>query len=259
MKLPKGRHVESRSVGDASKTFCRIKPKFCGAVRIKAKAENIVYYADLLADEKTIVAASLKTEGEEFASNRALSELGGRLLISTGKIDVFALNREEMIRSIKNNSSALLSVGVPPRELKVGFEGKTKRICEMMPLSSRITHGLFGGFGGRKSARGKNSYLQGALEPKIMEKYGIESELQKKKEDLGGGDKVKTGIDNFYDIIKEKRNMKITNALAKRFKVSRSQIIEWAEILEKHGMVEIHYPPIGQTEIRLIEGGKVNK
>ena len=48
--------------------------------------------------------------------------------------------------------------------------------------------------------------------------------------------------------------LKIDNKLARKLGVRRSQIEGWAMILEEHDLVELHYPAIGEPEIRKLRG-----
>ena len=43
--------------------------------------------------------------------------------------------------------------------------------------------------------------------------------------------------------------MKINESLASRLKVNKTQIEEWAMILEEHNLLELRYPTIGEPEI----------
>lgn len=66
--------------------------------------------------------------------------------------------------------------------------------------------------------------------------------------------KIETSIDKLYQLIQEHNRLKIDNRLVRRLGVSRSQIESWAMILEEHNLVELHYPAIGEPEIRKIKG-----
>jgi Mn-dependent DtxR family transcriptional regulator len=60
---------------------------------------------------------------------------------------------------------------------------------------------------------------------------------------------ITTPLDKLLDLVMKRGRIRIKDA-AKSFGVSRAQIDEWAKILEEHGLVEIHYPPVGEPELR---------
>ncbi|MEM2918057.1 MAG: DUF2226 domain-containing protein [Candidatus Altiarchaeota archaeon] len=65
--------------------------------------------------------------------------------------------------------------------------------------------------------------------------------------------KVKTKIDELYDLVKKNKIVKLNDSLAKKLNVSKAQIESWAVILEEHNLIELHYPAIGEPEMRIIE------
>lgn len=64
---------------------------------------------------------------------------------------------------------------------------------------------------------------------------------------------VQTTIDKLYSLVKKYQRLKIDDKLAHTLGVSRAQIEEWAVILEEHDLIELHYPTIGEPEIRIKE------
>jgi len=60
---------------------------------------------------------------------------------------------------------------------------------------------------------------------------------------------VATPIDELFAVVVENNKIKMGEA-AKKFGVHKAQIEEWAKILEEHGLIKIHYPPIGEPELR---------
>ena len=64
-----------------------------------------------------------------------------------------------------------------------------------------------------------------------------------------------TPIDELLEMVKKNGRIRTKDA-AKRFGVSKSEIEEWGKILEEHGLIEIHYPPVGETELRKKKEGK---
>ncbi len=63
------------------------------------------------------------------------------------------------------------------------------------------------------------------------------------------GDETKTPIDEMFELVMKQNSLRVADA-ARKFGVTEAQIEEWAKILEGHGLVEMHYPPIGKPEIR---------
>lgn len=57
-----------------------------------------------------------------------------------------------------------------------------------------------------------------------------------------------TDFDVLYNMIQQKGKIKISQA-AKIFNVNKKRIEEWAEILETHGLIKMHYPPVGEPEL----------
>jgi hypothetical protein len=62
--------------------------------------------------------------------------------------------------------------------------------------------------------------------------------------------KVETTIDHLYQIVQKQGKLKIDDNLSTHLGVPRPQIESWALILEEHNLVELHYPAIGEPEIR---------
>ncbi|OYT55176.1 MAG: hypothetical protein B6U72_00040 [Candidatus Altiarchaeales archaeon ex4484_2] len=76
---------------------------------------------------------------------------------------------------------------------------------------------------------------------------------EKSKKTVVGGEKVHTPIDRLLELVRKRKKIKIDERLAKTLGVKRSQIEEWAIILEDHNLVELHYSAIGDSEIRALE------
>lgn len=60
---------------------------------------------------------------------------------------------------------------------------------------------------------------------------------------------IMTPIDELLNLVLEKERVKLKEA-AKRFGVKKQQLEEWAKILESHDLITIHYPPLGDVELR---------
>ncbi len=63
---------------------------------------------------------------------------------------------------------------------------------------------------------------------------------------------LKTGIDGLYSLVKEKKNISSVKA-AKRLGVSEDMVSEWANIMEEHEMLRIHYPVFGKPALRSMD------
>jgi hypothetical protein len=70
----------------------------------------------------------------------------------------------------------------------------------------------------------------------------------KLKEFIGPYD---TELDILYKLVEQEGMLKFS-ALTKYFKVDGKKIEEWAQILEENKMVEVHYPPVGEAQIKKV-------
>ncbi len=82
---------------------------------------------------------------------------------------------------------------------------------------------------------------------------------KKPSENVIDAGKVETPIDRLYKLVEKYKRLRIDNELAQKLNVSRAQIENWAMILEEHNLVELHYPAIGEPEIRKIGEGHDTK
>lgn len=119
----------------------------------------------------------------------------------------------------------------------------------------------------KKGKKGKPNLMAGAKskqKPKGKKKVGEngkrkispeqkETEGDEQMRKVIGGKKVETHIDSLLKIVRKKGSVRINNKLAKKLKVKKSQIEEWAIILENHDLVQLHYPTIGDPEIRSVD------
>ena len=58
-----------------------------------------------------------------------------------------------------------------------------------------------------------------------------------------------TDLDRLYDTIKKRGAVKLSEVYG-GFKINKKQAEEWANILEKYGLIEIYYPVLGEPELR---------
>ncbi len=93
-------------------------------------------------------------------------------------------------------------------------------------------------------------------ERKIAERLSKVKRREKPRKAIEEGEKVKTTIDRMYSLVKKYKRIKIDDKLAHTLGVDKTQIEEWAVILEEHDLLELHYPTIGEPEIRIAADGK---
>ena len=70
-------------------------------------------------------------------------------------------------------------------------------------------------------------------------------------------EKISTSIDELFELVMRNGKIKL-NTAARRLGVKKNQVEEWAKILEEHGLIDIHYPPFGEPELRKKTMGKKN-
>jgi hypothetical protein len=108
----------------------------------------------------------------------------------------------------------------------------------------------------------KNERLEALKKKRQMENINLAkriSQITQKGPDVPQKEteKIETAIDKLYQLVQKYKKLKIDDDLARRIGVSRSQIEGWALMLEEHKLVELHYPAIGEPEIRAIEEKKI--
>ena len=82
-------------------------------------------------------------------------------------------------------------------------------------------------------------------------------EMKKEVENITSPKKYKrsgksTDLDALYNLLKEKKHLRLST-ITKVFKVEKDIALNWARTLENAGLIEIHYPKIGEPEIVLSE------
>ncbi|MFH1451579.1 MAG: hypothetical protein ABIF88_00190 [archaeon] len=91
----------------------------------------------------------------------------------------------------------------------------------------------------------------------IFIQYQKNKKIQKQIEQLQlpkkiSGNKIRTEIDLFYEILKIKGSMKL-NVISKKFNISKEKALEWAKILENHELAQIDYPAFGNPRVKTYE------
>lgn len=145
-------------------------------------------------------------------------------------------NIKKEIESGNTKSDSLIGLHVSQKEIPKIFEGT--------PSIESLS---------KQNLLDKLKERRGIIDQEIaqrLSKFWVETKisLEKKTEE-----KVKTKIDELYDLIKKNKIVKLNDTLAKRLNVSRAQIESWAVILEEHNLIELKYPAIGDPEMRIVE------
>lgn len=63
---------------------------------------------------------------------------------------------------------------------------------------------------------------------------------------------AETNIDAFYTLLQDKKSL-TTGTVAKAFKITKEQALDWGKILEEHALVTIEYPAFADPEIKIPE------
>jgi hypothetical protein len=124
-------------------------------------------------------------------------------------------------------------------------------------------------FGLGKKKSGKKEKKRDKKKERLLEKQKLREEEEKElQRDLsliddrildevpyrlsGDTKTLKTGIDSLYSLIKEKKNIGTSKA-AKILKINEETVVEWANIMEEHEMLRIHYPVMGSPSLRSMD------
>jgi len=62
-------------------------------------------------------------------------------------------------------------------------------------------------------------------------------------------EELTSGIDRCVGIVRKEKSIRL-DALAKKCAVKRDVALGWVRVLESAGMVRIHYPLLGELEVR---------
>ncbi|RLG11311.1 hypothetical protein DRN69_07930, partial [Candidatus Pacearchaeota archaeon] len=88
------------------------------------------------------------------------------------------------------------------------------------------------------------------LKTKKKEEGEEKIEMKRKK----GGGKSHTDLDDLYELLKEKKVLKIP-VIAKSFNIDKEKAFEWCKILEENNLVNINFPPFSEPEVVIKENG----
>lgn len=91
---------------------------------------------------------------------------------------------------------------------------------------------------------------------RIARKIITEKGGKKPVKTIKEGTKVETKIDKLYDLVNHEGEVKVNDGLATVLGTPKTQIEEWAMILEEHDLVELDYPAIGEPIIKAVKSNK---
>ncbi len=63
--------------------------------------------------------------------------------------------------------------------------------------------------------------------------------------------KTYTPLDSMYELIKEKRKLKLYE-ISKKFKLSKEKSLEWCKILENEGIIKINYSAFSEPDVEIV-------
>ncbi len=107
--------------------------------------------------------------------------------------------------------------------------------------------GIFSRMFKKKGREEKKEKEEAKKEETKKEKIPLVKELSKSlKIDIG---RYETDLDVLYKVIEKKGRIKLS-AVSKYFGIDKRKVDEWATILQEHNLAEIHYPAIGEAELR---------
>jgi len=95
----------------------------------------------------------------------------------------------------------------------------------------------------------REAFTKKTTEEKQIEKGKPEKETKQKA--YTAGKVIETDFDVLYKLVLEKNKVKISE-VAKMFKIDKKKAEEWVQILDERDLVRIHYPAMGEPEIRKI-------
>jgi len=175
---------------------------------------------------------------------------GGLTLIDFArnlKLDSMKAKRFEELRKTRQPQIILSDGSQDPR--------KAERI-EQLKMQQQKAASVFGALNiGVSKGDRQEQIKQMRASPQIT----LPKEEKKLVNAVQEGRKIATTIDKFYELVETQKKVKLNDALAAKLKVTKTQIEEWAMILEEHSLLELKYPTIGEPEIILVEGNKAQK
>lgn len=225
--------------------------------------------------------------------DEAISQIKEKLSGTTGNLEVYSFSHNGMGRVREENRRALLTrsisfshlgMMIKPRGRDEGIKDNTfthgKKIEELrtdegfnlvdfahgFPFTSKTKEEggiplkkeeILGEVGGIEFNLKRKNLTELKRRKQVKDQSLAEriSRIRKKKARRGIGDmkKVETSIDELHQLVQKYGKLRIDDKLTHRLGVNRSQIENWALLLEEHGLLELHYPAIGEPEIRKVK------
>ncbi|OYT39489.1 MAG: hypothetical protein B6U86_05235 [Candidatus Altiarchaeales archaeon ex4484_43] len=296
--LPKGKPITVRSEEEFLETCKGLTRDFRGSMFLSGDVGGERYFASLLIDKGDIIGSTFEFRGLITFRERAIDEIKSKLKGSSGILNIFEFDEEDMKLAREKNKSALLKNSVPlssmgmkikplmekwvkerearkegPRPIKIPEIFKVEKKFNLIELArgpdkirgiekmelgkvdigemKNLLKGMESKVGDRKIEELRR--IKEERERKIAERLTKIKRREPPREAIKEGEKVKTPIDRLYSLVKKYKRIKIDDRLAHTLGVNKPQIEEWAVILEEHDLIELHYPTIGEPEIRIVK------
>ncbi len=151
------------------------------------------------------------------------------------KLDPRKAKRFEELRKKREDAGPVVPEKIDERKAARLEELKARRRGALQGIASAVTGG---------EAR-KDELRRQREGPEIK----LEQKEEKPVKRVQEGRKIETSIDQLYELVESQGRLKLNDALAAKLKVNKTQIEEWAMILEEHNLLELRYPTIGEPEI----------
>jgi len=296
---PKGKPVTVKSEEEFLETCKGLTRDFMGTMFLSGDIDAERYSASLLIDKGGVAGSTFEFKGIVTFREHAINEIKSKLKGSSGVLNIFEFDEEDMKLVRENNNSALLKNSVPLSSLGMKIKPlmekwakerearkevvKPIKIPEIFKMEKKfnlielarspekiqdiekidlgeidigeidnLLKAMEGKVGDRKLEELRR--IKEEREKKIAERLAKVKRREPPKKTIKEGEKVKTPIDRLYSLVKKYKRIKIDDRLAHTLGVNKIQIEEWAVILEEHDLIELHYPTIGEPEIRMAEG-----
>jgi len=146
MELLKGKHLVPKSSKDFLR-ICKTLGKFTGIMRLLGDIDGNFCRADLLVDNGYVIAASFEniTKREIIFKGSALTRIKDRFIGSTGSLEIYKFDKNELNSTKKENTESLLSspVDITALGVRVKSMGKKKVVEEKGPgILERLSAGV---------------------------------------------------------------------------------------------------------------------
>lgn len=199
--------------------------------------------------------ATLSSSVDIKSLGMEVKSIGGKKVVDKGPsiidrlysgVPVSRLSREEKEMMEKRLMEPQVKKELESRGVKADMEGLAKALKGMQGVDLQAL---------KKKIEIKEELKRRRQETdkKIADKFSKVGKGEEKRKIRVQRGTVKTSIDKLFELVRKYNKLKISDGLARRLNVSRTQIEEWCIILEDHNLVELHYPTIGEPEIRFVQ------